>query len=343
MTGMPAPGKTVGKAASLFPLAGGLFLLLLVLAALSLSLGKVDVPLREAIQGLFAEDPPLTSVLLFEIRLPRTILAILVGGSLGLCGAALQGLLRNPLAEPGLIGISSSAALGAVCMLYFGYAQVFPLALPMGGIAGALVVVFLLYGIAGRDSSILTLILAGVAISSFAAALTSLALNLAPSPYAAYEIVFWLLGSLADRSFDHVMLVAPLMFLGWVLLMSTGRALDALSLGEETAATLGFHLPRVRFAVIVGTALAVGAAVAVTGGIAFIGLVVPHLLRPLVGHQPSRLLGISALGGAVLLLAGDIAVRVFSPGLELKLGVLTAVIGAPFFLYLILKTRREMR
>ncbi|MCE2509854.1 MAG: iron ABC transporter permease [Alphaproteobacteria bacterium] len=340
-TALPTPAIT--KPAPLYPLVILLVMALLVLAAFSLALGKVEVPLLAAAKGMLADGPPLISILLAEIRLPRTLLTILVGGSLGLAGAALQGLLRKPLAAPGLIGISSSAALGSVLVFYFGFAEAFFLALPMGGIAGALLVVLLIYGIAGRDASILTLILAGVAISSFASALTSLALNLAPSPYAAYEIVFWILGSVADRSFNHVAFVAPLMAIGWVLLLRTGRALDALSLGEETAATLGFHLPRVRFAVIVGTALAVGAAVSVTGVIAFVGLVVPHLLRPLVGHQPSRLLGVSALGGAILLLAGDIAVRVFSPGLELKLGVLTAMIGAPFFLYLILKTRREMR
>ncbi len=343
MTEAPMPSSKVAKVMPLYPLIAGLLVVLLVLAGFSLALGRVEIPLLAAAMGIFAADPPLTSILLAEIRLPRTLLAILVGGSLGLCGAALQGLLRNPLAAPGLIGVSSSAALGSVLVLYFGYAETFFLALPMGGVVGALVVVLLIYGIAGRDSSILTLILAGVAISGFASALTSLALNLAPSPYAAYEIVFWILGSVADRSFDHIAFVAPLMAVGWVLLLRTGRALDALSLGEETAATLGFNLPRVRFAVIVGTALAVGAAVSVTGVIAFIGLVVPHLMRPFVGHQPSRLLGVSALGGAILVLAGDIAVRVFSPGLELKLGVLTAMIGAPFFLYLILKTRREMQ
>ncbi len=343
MTEAPMPSSEVAKVMPLYPLIAGLLVVLLVLAGFSLALGRVEIPLLAAAMGIFAADPPLTSILLAEIRLPRTLLAILVGGSLGLCGAALQGLLRNPLAAPGLIGVSSSAALGSVLVLYFGYAETFFLALPMGGVVGALVVVLLIYGIAGRDSSILTLILAGVAISGFASALTSLALNLAPSPYAAYEIVFWILGSVADRSFDHIAFVVPLMAVGWVLLLRTGRALDALSLGEETAATLGFNLPRVRFAVIVGTALAVGAAVSVTGVIAFIGLVVPHLMRPFVGHQPSRLLGVSALGGAILVLAGDIAVRVFSPGLELKLGVLTAMIGAPFFLYLILKTRREMQ
>ena len=343
MTEAPMPSSEVAKVMPLYPLIAGLLVVLLVLAGFSLALGRVEIPLLAAAMGIFAADPPLTSILLAEIRLPRTLLAILVGGSLGLCGAALQGLLRNPLAAPGLIGVSSSAALGSVLVLYFGYAETFFLALPMGGVVGALVVVLLIYGIAGRDSSILTLILAGVAISGFASALTSLALNLAPSPYAAYEIVFWILGSVADRSFDHIAFVVPLMAVGWVLLLRTGRALDALSLGEETAATLGFNLPRVRFAVIVGTALAVGAAVSVTGVIAFIGLVVPHLMRPFVGHQPSRLLGVSALGGAILVLAGDIAVRVFSPGLELKLGVLTAMIGSPFFLYLILKTRREMQ
>jgi iron complex transport system permease protein len=188
---------------------------------------------------------------------------------------------------------------------------------------------------------VLTLILAGVAISSLAAALTSLALNLAPSPYAQSEIITWMMGSLADRSLEHVWLSAPFMLIGWAMLIASGRALNALSLGEDTAQTLGFSMGWVRFQVILGTALSVGAAVSVTGGIAFIGLVVPHLLRPLVGHDPRRLLIASALGGAVLLLAADIAVRLMSEQTELKLGVLTAMVGAPFFLFLIYRTRGQ--
>jgi iron complex transport system permease protein len=188
---------------------------------------------------------------------------------------------------------------------------------------------------------VLTLVLAGVAISSFAAALSALALNLAPSPYAALEIVSWLLGSLADRSMDHVILTLPVMAVGWVLLLSSGTALNALSLGDDTARSLGISLNKAKLQVIVGTALAVGAAVSVTGGISFVGLVVPHLLRPLVGHEPKPLLLASALGGASLLLAADIVVRLAPGPIELKLGVVTALLGAPFFLHLIYRMRRD--
>jgi iron complex transport system permease protein len=295
----------------------------------------------EAFQGAFAIEPPVISTILVELRLPRAILAVLVGATLGLSGAALQGLFRNPLAEPGIIGVSASAALGAVIIFYFGYSSAFHLALPLGGIAGAMVAVLILFALSGRNAGVLTLILAGVAISSLAAALTSLALNLAPSPYAQSEIITWMMGSLADRSLEHVWLSAPFMLIGWAMLIASGRALNALSLGEDTAQTLGFSMGWVRFQVILGTALSVGAAVSVTGGIAFIGLVVPHLLRPLVGHDPRRLLIASALGGAVLLLAADIAVRLMSEQTELKLGVLTAMVGAPFFLFLIYRTRGQ--
>ncbi len=295
----------------------------------------------EAVRGAFAVEPPVISTILVELRLPRAILAVLVGATLGLSGAALQGLFRNPLAEPGIIGVSASAALGAVIIFYFGYSSAFHLALPLGGIAGAMVAVLILFALSGRNAGVLTLILAGVAISSLAGALTSLALNLAPSPYAQSEIITWLLGSLADRSLSDVWLAGPFMIAGWALLLISGQALDALSLGEDTAQTLGFAMNRVRFQVILGTALAVGAAVSVTGGIAFIGLVVPHLLRPLVGHVPRRLLVASALGGAVLLLTADIAVRLMSEQTELKLGVLTAMVGAPFFLFLIYRTRGQ--
>ena len=270
-------------------------------------------------------------------------LGVLVGATLGLTGAALQGLLRNPLAEPGLLGVSSAAGLGAAIAFYAGLGATLPLAVPIGGMIGASLAVIALVALAGRDSSVLTLMLAGIAISSFASALTALVLNLAPNPFAALEIAFWMLGSLADRSLADVTLAAPVMLLGWALLFGIGRALNALTLGEETARSLGVDVARLRLRVVIGAALAVGAAVAVSGGIAFVGLVVPHLLRPFVGHQPSRLLVASAFGGAALLLAADIAVRLLSPGPELKLGVLTALVGAPFFLYLIVSTRRAMR
>jgi iron complex transport system permease protein len=317
------------------------FAVLVVLAAAgSLLVGSGGETSRQSIFTLFASDPALAKIILMEVRLPRMILGLMVGATLGLSGAALQGLLRNPLAEPGLVGTSSGAALGAVIVFYFSIGGTSGAFVPLGGMAGALLALVVLYALTGRDSNIMTLILAGVAINSFAGAMTSLALNLAPSPFAALEIVFWMLGSLADRSLEHVQIALPLTLAGWALLLSTGRPLDALTLGEDTAASLGYSRTWVRARVIGGTGLAVGAAVSVTGVIGFVGLVVPHLLRPLVGHRPSRLLVPSALAGAVLTLLSDIAVRLMPFGPELKLGVVTSIIGAPFFLYLLLKSRR---
>jgi iron complex transport system permease protein len=303
-----------------------------LLAAASLAIGPAGLP-----------GGAIGAIVIDQIRLPRMLLAIAVGATLGLSGAALQGLLRNPLAEPALIGASPAAAFGAALAFYFGFAGVTPFALPLAGMAGAGAAVVLLAGLAGRDSSMLSLVLAGVAVSSFAGALTALALNLAPSPFAALEIAFWLLGSLADRSLADAAITIPIMVLGWVLLLATARALDALSLGEEVAASLGIDLAGARLRLVGGIALAVGAAVSVSGAIGFVGLVVPHLLRRFVGHQPGRLLLPSALGGAALVLTADICVRAISTGVELKLGVVTALIGAPFFLWLVLRTRREMR
>jgi iron complex transport system permease protein len=215
------------------------------------------------------------------------------------------------------------------------------LAVPVGGFVGAMLALLLLYALAGRSVDAMTLILAGVAINAFAGALTSLALNLAPSPWAALEIVFWMLGSLADRSMSHVIFAAPFAIAGMALVLTAGRALDALSLGQDTARSLGFSPRATTVKVILGTGLAVGAMVSVTGMIGFVGLVVPHLLRPWLGHHPSRLLLPSALTGAAVLLAADVLVRMPMRGPELKLGVVTALIGAPFFLHLILKTRRS--
>jgi iron complex transport system permease protein len=317
------------------------FVLLLALATIaSLMIGTGGEANQTSIFSLFESDPKLAHIILFEVRLPRTLLGLIVGATLGLSGAALQGLLRNPLAEPGLVGTSSGAALGAVIVFYFAIGGTSGFLVPFGGMAGALLALVVLYALTGRDSNIMTLILAGVAINSFAGAMTSLALNLAPSPFAALEIVFWMLGSLADRSMEHVQIALPLTLVGWALLLSTGRPLDALTLGEDTAASLGYNRAWVRARVIGGTGLAVGAAVSVTGVIGFVGLVVPHLMRPLVGHRPSRLLIPSALAGALLTLVADMGVRLMPFGPELKLGVVTSIIGAPFFLYLLLRSRR---
>ena len=311
----------------------------LALFGLSLLIGPAGMRASESLTALLGDQGAL-SMVMREIRLPRAILAVMVGASLGLSGAAMQGYLRNPLAEPGLIGVSGAAALGAVIALQTGFATAFALALPLSALGGALVAVLLILTLAGPGGSALALILAGVAISALAGALTSLVLNLSPNPFAANEIVFWMMGSLADRSFAHVAMALPVMALGWALLASLGRGLDALTLGEDAAASMGINLPRLRLRLIAGVACVIGAATAVAGAVGFVGLVVPHLLRPLVGARPSRLLPASALGGAVLVLAADIAVRLVLPDRDLKLGVLMAMVGAPVFLHLIWRMRR---
>lgn len=309
----------------------------------SLLTGSLPVTASESLRALLMERGTPIAVVMQEIRLPRALLAVMIGASLGLAGAAMQGYLRNPLAEPGLIGVTGAAGLGAVLALQTGLAASFALALPLSALSTALIAVLLLLALAGPRGASLTLILAGIAISALATALTSLVLNFSPNPFAAAEIVFWMLGSLSDRSFEHVWIALPFMALGWVLLASLGRGLDALALGEDAAASLGINLTRMRLLLVIGTAACVGAGTAVAGAIGFVGLVVPHILRPFVGAQPSRLLWASAIGGAVMVLAADIAVRVIMPDRDLKLGVLMALVGAPLFLHLIYKTRSEIR
>lgn len=306
----------------------------------ALVVGPAGLDARTSITALFSADRTPVVIIMQEIRLPRAILGLLVGAVFGLSGAALQGYLRNPLAEPGLIGVSGTAALAAVVALQTGMAAAFPLALPLAALSGAALSVLFIFMLAGARGGALALILAGVAISALAGALTALVLNLSPNPYAATEIVYWLMGSLADRSFSHVWLAAPFMILGMAALLLLGRGLDALTLGEDAAATLGVGLARLRLVLILGTAASVGAAVAVAGAIGFVGLVVPHILRRATGHRPSRLLPASMLGGAAMVLAADIASRIIAPERDLKLGVLTAIVGAPFFLHLVWQVQR---
>lgn len=319
----------------------GLLLALILAGLSSLCLGTADLSPAAVLDALTGGGDPRAVIIVYEIRLPRAALAMVVGAALGMTGAALQGLLRNPLADPGIIGTSASAGLGAVVALYFGWAAAFPWALPLAAMTCAAGATLLLLAIAGRDAGTLTLILAGIAISSLAIALTSLAMNLSPNPYALSEIVLWLLGSLKDRSLDDLALAAPFVAAGAMVLATTARGLDALTLGEEAAASLGFALGRLRLSVVLGGALAVGAAVAAAGSVGFVGLVVPHVLRPLVRHRPSALLLPSALGGALLVSAADIAVRLIASRSEIMLGVLTSLVGAPFFLALILGMRRN--
>jgi iron complex transport system permease protein len=308
---------------------------LIVAALASLLAGHVWLSPSKLLSG-----DEMSRLIIWELRAPRAVLAILVGAALGLSGAVLQGLLRNPLAEPGLLGVSGGASLGAVVAIYFGVSTSFALATPLMGMAFALAAGALTF-VVGRGAGAVALILAGAAVSALVNSGVALALNFAPSPYAAYEITTWLLGSLSNRSWDHVLLAAPFIAAGATLLALTGRALDALSLGEAQARSLGVHLGRTNLFALLGTALAVGAATSVTGAVGFIGLVAPHLVRPFVGHQPSRILAPSALIGAALLLATDVATRLIPSGLELRLSVLTSVIGLPFFFWLVLRMKRN--
>lgn len=319
----------------------GLGLAVALMFTASLLTGPADTGARESLVALFYDEGGPLTLVMREIRMPRALLALIIGASLGLAGAAMQGYLRNPLAEPGLIGVSGSAALGAVLAIHTGLSAAFVLALPLSALAGAFLGVSIVMLLAGPRGASLTLILAGIAVSALASALTSLVLNLSPNPFAANEIVFWMMGSLADRSMTHVWLVLPFTLVGWILLATIGRGLDALTLGEDAARAMGIRIDRLRLQLVVGTACVVGASTAVAGAIGFVGLVVPHILRPLVGAHPSRLLWTSAFGGAAMVLAADIAVRIILPARDLKLGVLTALVGAPLFLHLILKLRRE--
>ncbi len=321
-------------------LVGGLALLALLAGAASVAVGSAAIPLVHVVRALSGQGDPIERAILFELRLPRAILGLAVGAMLGLSGAALQGFLRNPLAEPSVLGASNGASLGAVIALYFGLAELHPAMLPIVAIAGAFAALGALFVLAAGSQSALSLILAGIAVGTLAVAGVSLALNLSPNPFAAMEIMTWLLGSLEDRSFSHVTLALPCIAIGTVLVASDGHALDALTLGEDGARALGVDLGRTRMRMLVGVAIGVGGAVAVSGAIGFIGLIVPHLVRPMTDRSPSAILLPSALGGAALLTFADVLVRVIPTSNELKLGVVTAFLGVPVFLVHLMRERR---
>ncbi|OBX20513.1 ABC transporter permease [Erythrobacter sp. QSSC1-22B] len=310
-----------------------LFALLLALALpLSLLAGRV---------WLDPASTPNAALILAELRLPRSLLAIVVGGGLGAAGAAMQGYLRNPLADPGLFGIAPGAALGAVVALWFGYAAS-PLLLPLFALIGAGGAMALLAAIAGRTGGIALFTLAGLMVASLAGALTALAISLAPNAFAMGEIVMWLNGALTDRGWREVWLAAPLVALGVALLWRAGPALDALTLGEPVARSLGIDTTRLLWLLVIGVGLTVGASVAVAGIIGFVGLIVPHLVRPFTDRRPSRLILPSALAGALLVLIADSIVRVLPLVTELRLGIALSLLGAPFFLWLLLRLRRGL-
>lgn len=311
---------------------------LVTLSCASLIAGKVWVPWS----AWFAvNDDPLW-VIILELRIPRTILGVAVGFALGVSGAALQGYTRNPLADPGVLGVSALAALGAVMTLFFGVTISSPWLLPLGAMTGAIGGVAVLLLLAGATSSVLTFILAGAILNTVASAGVALALSLSPNPWALNEIVNWLMGSLVDRSNSDVFISIPLIALGCGFLMMTARALDALTLGDMGARSLGVNLAATRLLLALGVGLATGASVAATGVIGFVGLVTPHLMRPLVGARPGALLIPSGLAGTVLVLAADIIVRLMPSVVEIKLGVAMAVLGGPFFLGLLLVLRRRL-
>jgi iron complex transport system permease protein len=310
-----------------------LVLLLALVVPLSLLAGKVWIdPFDPQVRN--------AAVILTELRLPRAVLALVLGAGLGTAGAAMQGYLRNPLADPGLFGVAPAAALGAVLSLFLGLTAAW--ALPVFALVGAGGAMALLGVIAGREGGIGLFTLAGMMIASLAGALMSLAISLVPSPFALSEIVTWLMGALADRSWREVWIAAPLTLAGIGFLWTAGKGLDALTLGEGAARSLGLDPWRMQALIIAGIGLTVGASVAVAGIIGFVGLIVPHFVRPFTDRRPSSLLLPSALAGALLLLAADCLCRILPTMSELRLGIALSLVGAPFFLHLLLKLRKGL-
>lgn len=318
-----------------------LLLALAILAGIaSLLVGPAQLSLAALWAALTGHGDPIVRAILFQLRLPRALLGLLVGAMLGMGGASMQGYLRNPLADPGVLGVSGVAALGAVIAIYWQLATAHPFVLPLLAITGALLSLLPLMWLSRRGESTLSLILAGVAVATVSGAGINLALNLAPNPFAAMEITTWLLGSLEDRSFGDVWIALPCVMIGMTLLLWDGRALDALSLGEDAARTLGVDLARVRLRLMLGIAIGIGGVVAVAGSIGFVGLIVPHLVRPRTDRSPSAILIPSALAGAALLTLADLGTRLVPTSAPLKLGVLTAFLGVPVFLHYLLRERR---
>ncbi|GFE81359.1 ABC transporter permease [Steroidobacter agaridevorans] len=314
-----------------------LLALVVVLAILSIAVGRVTLT-----WDMWKAQDAVSRAILLELRLPRAILGVLVGASLGLAGAAMQGYLRNALAEPGTLGVSAMSALGAVLSIFFNIAGLHPWVLPICGVIGGMTAMAALFVLSGMAASVLTLVLSGIILSALAVAGISLVLSLSPSPWAAGEIVRWMLGGLTDRSFDELTIAAPLIVIGCIAVLGCRRSLDALTLGETGARSLGIDLNRAQWQLAFGIGLIVGGSTAVTGVIGFVGLIVPHLMRSLVGSRPGALLVPSAIGGAALVLAADIAVRLLPGGSELELGVVMSLIGAPFFFVLLHSMRRKL-
>ncbi len=310
----------------------GLILALVFAIGASCLLGTTDIPAGQIVAALLGQSDAQTRLIVWEIRLPRVLAALVVGFALSISGAALQGLLRNPLAEPGVLGVSATASLAATIAIYWGLASLSPWVLPLASIFGALLATALLALIAPRVGSVVTLILVGVGISSLAGALMSLLLNLAPNPFTLSDMINWMMGSVANRSFLDLAFGLPFFAIGLLLLLVSGRGLRALTLGEESARAIGLDVGRSRFFVVAGAGLMTGAAVAIAGAVGFVGIIAPHLVRPLVGHDPARTLIPSGLLGGLILVLADIIARLAPTQQELKLGVVAALLGAPIFI-----------
>lgn len=320
-------------------LSPGLALACLLAIFAACLLGSTPLPMNNVLAAFIGDGNPGDRLVVWSIRLPRALAAFMVGAALGLSGAALQGLLRNPLAEPGVLGVSASASLAATFSLYWGLVALSPWILPFSAILGALAATSLLAIAATRTRSVVTLILIGVGLSSFAGALMSLVLNLAPNPFSLTDLINWTLGSVANRSFYEIVFVLPFWVAGCALLFATRRGLSALTLGEEAASGVGLDLRRQRLSTVVGAGLATGASVALAGAIGFVGIVAPHLVRPFVGHDPARSLFPSALLAGLIVVVADIGVRLIPTTSELKLGVVAALIGAPVFVWIAMQRR----
>ena len=317
-----------------------LALLVAALFAISLMTGPAGIGALDGLRALILGGDGPMPIVMREIRLPRALLGLAVGAGLGLTGAAMQGYLRNPLADPGLFGIAPGAALGAVLSFSFGYAASGWL-LPIFALAGAGGAMALLALMAGRGGGIALFTLAGLMIASLAGALTSLVISLAPNPWALSEIVTWLMGALTDRSWADVALAAPLALAGIAVLARAAPALDALTLGEDAARSMGVDMDSLLALLVVGVGLTIGSGVAVAGIIGFVGLMVPHMVRPFTDRRPSSLIVPSALGGGLLVLVADGVLRMLPLVSELRLGIALSLIGAPFFLWLLLRYRRS--
>jgi iron complex transport system permease protein len=312
-------------------LAAKLCLLLLLCFVMSLVSGPTAFTSNQWVSLLSGAPDAALSTVLMDIRGPRAVAAALAGLALGASGAAMQGLMRNPLAEPGVMGVSASAALAATSCIYLGVATLSPLLIPIASLAGALAATSLVAAASVRLQGIASLILIGVAISAIAGALMALLVNLAPNPFSLSDLINWTAGSVANRDWDEVAFSAPFVLGGVALLAYGRRSLSALALGDETAHGMGVDLNRTRLLVIIGTGVATGGAVAIAGMIGFVGLIAPHMVRKAVNHDAGQTILPSALVGACLLLVSDVAVRLFPWGNELHLGTLAALIGAPLF------------